>query len=269
MTTSQVGYERRGRLGLVTLRRPEALNALTMPMISEVGRLVAAADADPAVFAICVTGEGRGFCAGLDMSALTEHAAGRAPSPSESAKTDPTGAMLFSGFRRISKPVIAAVNGVAAGGGFILAMMSDLRFLADSASLITVFSKRGLIAEHGAAWMLPRLVGASRALDLLWSSRRVEADEALRIGLADRVTPAQDLISTVETYVETLAETVSPRAVAVMKAQVLADLERGFAAASADTARLMTEALAHPDAAEGAASFVERRSPRFAPWPEV
>ena len=97
---------------------------------------------------------------------------------------------MFSYLPLISKPVISAVNGVAAGGGFVLAMMSDLRFGSDAASFTTVFSKRGLIAEHGTSWVLPRLVGPSRALDLLWSSRRVTADEALRIGLLDRVVRA-------------------------------------------------------------------------------
>jgi enoyl-CoA hydratase/carnithine racemase len=139
--------------------------------------------------------------------------------------------------------------------------------MAEGATLITVFSRRGLIAEHGVSWVLPRMVGLSRALDLLWSSRRVDAAEALRIGLADRVAPPEELLGAVEGYVEDMAATVSPRAVAVMKAQVLADLGRGFDESAAHTVDVMAQALAHPDAAEGAASFVERRGPRFAPWP--
>jgi len=264
MGATPVTYERRGRLGVVRLERPEALNALTGPMIAGIETQVRQAAADPAVFAICITGAGRGFCAGLDMSVLADHAAGRAPAPVERT---PRQAMLFSFLLDIEKPVIAAVNGVGAGGGFILAMMCDLRFMADSASLITVFSKRGLIGEHGAAWILPRMVGLSRTLDLLWSSRRVDAAEAYRIGLADRVVAADDLLAAVETYVEEMAATVSPRAVAVMKAQVHADLARGFDEGARHTERVMGEALAHPDAAEGAASFVEKRAPKFAPWP--
>jgi enoyl-CoA hydratase/carnithine racemase len=265
MSETPVSYERRGRLGLVRLERPEALNALTNPMIAGIESAVRRAAADPQVFAICVTGPGRGFCAGLDMSVLADHAAGRAPAAA--ADRTPRQAMLFSFLLDIEKPVIAAVTGVGAGGGFILAMMCDLRFMADSASLITVFSKRGLIGEHGAAWILPRLVGLSRALDLLWSSRRVEAEECYRIGLADRVVPADDLLAAVEAYVAEMAATVSPRAVAVMKAQVHADLARGFDEGARHTERVMGEALAHPDAAEGAASFVQRRPPAFAPWP--
>jgi enoyl-CoA hydratase/carnithine racemase len=264
MGIAEVGYERRGPLGVIRLQRPQALNALTLPMIGEVERLARAAEADPAVFAICITGEGRGFCAGLDMGALAEHAAGRAPDP---GPRTPRQAMLFSFLADIGKPVIAAVNGVTAGGGFVLAMMSDLRFMAEGATLITVFSKRGLIAEHGTSFMLPRLVGLSRALDLLWSSRRVDAAEAWRIGLADRIAPPEALMETVEAYVAEMAATVSPRAVAVMKAQVHAHLGMTFDAAAAETLTVMGEALAHPDAAEGAASFVERRPPAFAPWP--
>lgn len=266
MSIPEVSYERRGRLGVVRLERPEALNALTMPMIAEVETLIRAAEADPEVFAICVTGAGRGFCAGLDMSVLADHAAGRAP-PAR-AERSPRQAMMFSFLLDISKPVIAAVNGVGAGGGFVLAMMCDLRFMAEDASLITVFSKRGLIGEHGTSWILPRLVGLSRALDLLWSSRRVDAAEAWRIGLADRLAPADGLMAAVEAYVAEMAATVSPRSVAVIKAQVHADLARGFDEGARQTAGLMADSLAHPDATEGAASFVERRGPGFAAWPD-
>jgi enoyl-CoA hydratase/carnithine racemase len=268
MAIAEVGYERRGRLGVITLRRPEALNALTMAMIGEIETLTRAAEADPQVFAICVTGEGRGFCAGLDMGVLAQHAAGNAPARAEPPSGQPRRPMMFSFMLDISKPVIAAVNGVGAGGGFILAMMCDLRFWAEGATLITVFSRRGLIAEHGASWILPRMVGLSRALDLLWSSRRVDAAEAYRIGLADRVAPPEDLLAAVEAYVADMAATVSPRAVAVMKAQVLKQLAMGFDAAALETEAVMNQALAHSDAAEGAASFVERRGPRFAAWPE-
>jgi enoyl-CoA hydratase/carnithine racemase len=261
----QVGYERRGRLVVIRLARPEALNALTLPMIAEVQRLALEAERDPEVFALCVTGEGRGFCAGIDMSVLTESTRSGPPGAdaSTAARRRPA---LFSFLLDVSKPVIAAVNGVTAGGGFVLAMMCDLRFVAEEASITTVFSRRGLIAEHGTSWLLPRMIGLSRALDLLWSSRRVDAAEAYRLGLAERVVPAAELLTAVEAYVDEMARTVSPRAVAVMKAQVHRHLESGFDAAAAEADALMAVALKHPDAAEGAASFIERRPPRFAAW---
>jgi enoyl-CoA hydratase/carnithine racemase len=265
MPIAELSYERRGRLGLIRLERPDVLNALTPAMIAGVETLCRQAEADPEVFAIAVTGAGRGFCAGLDMAVLAQHAAGRAP---EGPPRTPRQTMMFSFLMDISKPVIAAVNGPAAGGGFILAMMCDLRFMAQGAQLVTVFSRRGLVAEHGASWILPRMVGVSRALDLLWSSRRVGAEEALRIGLADRVVPLDDLLSAVEAYVADMAATVSPRSVATMKSQVLRHLAMDFDTAAAETAEAIARSLAHPDATEGAAHFVERRPARFAAWPE-
>lgn len=264
MSNDQVSYNRRGPLGVIRLERPEALNALTYDMIAAVERHARAAEADPAVIAICITGEGRGFCSGIDLSVLARHAGGTAPVESRSDRGDRPA--LFSFLLDITKPVIAAVNGVGAGGGFVLAMMCDLRFVAEDAALMTVFSKRGLIAEHGTSWLLPRIIGLGRALDLLWSSRKVDAAEALRIGLADRVVPGERLLDEVEAYAAQLAATVSPRAMAVIKAQVHRHLAMAFDDAARECDALMKEALRHPDAAEGAASFIERRAPRFAAW---
>lgn len=266
MAGSDVSYSRRGRLGVIRLERPDSLNALTLAMIADIEALARAAEADPSVTALCITGAGRGFCSGLDMSVLADHAAGRGPRRDAPRNTQGRNPALFSFLPEISKPVIAAVNGVGAGGGFILAMMCDLRFMAEGATLTTVFARRGLIAEHGSSWLLPRMVGLSRALDLLWSSRKVGAEEALRIGLADRVAAPDALLDTVESYVEDLARTVSPRALAVMKRQVHRHLGMNLLDAALETDGLMAEALAHPDAAEGAASFMQRRAPEFAPW---
>jgi enoyl-CoA hydratase/carnithine racemase len=167
----------------------------------------------------------------------------------------------------VPKPVIAAVNGVAAGGGFVLAMMCDLRFAAETGgSFTTSFSKRGLVAEHGTSWLLPRLVGTSRALDLLWSSRRFDAAEAYRIGLADRVVPDAQLLDEAAAYVRGLAETVAPRSLALMKQQVLRGWSQPIDVALRQVDAEMQRALGHPDATEGVASFVERRPPQFAPW---
>jgi enoyl-CoA hydratase/carnithine racemase len=258
MEEEHVGYERRGRLAIIRLQRPDALNAITYPMIAGIERRAREAEADPDVFAICITGE--------DMSVLSAHTQGNPPERTGKTDGGRSRPALFSFLLDVSKPVIAAVNGVGAGGGFVLAMMCDLRFMAKDASLITVFSKRGLIAEHGTSWLLPRMVGLGRALDLLWSSRKVAADEALRIGLADRVAPAERLLDEVQDYVEQMAATVSPRAIATIKAQVHRHLECGFDQAALESDALMTEALRHPDAAEGAKSFIERRPPRFAAW---
>jgi len=235
-------------------------------MISAVERLARAAERDPEVIAICITGAGRGFCAGIDMAALTEHTRSGPPPARAAADGKPSRPALFSFLLDISKPVIAAINGVGAGGGFVLAMMCDLRFMAEDASLITIFSRRGLIAEHGTSWLLPRMIGLNRALDLLWSSRRIGAAEAYQIGFVDRVVPGEALLEEVEAYVSAMAASVSPRTLAIIKAQLHRHLETPFDVAAVESADLMVEALAHPDAAEGAASFVERRPPRFAAW---
>jgi len=265
---SEIHFETRGRVALITLARPQALNALTYAMLAEIRQLVRRAEGDPEVTAICFTGEGRGFCSGLDAEVLRQTTqAGRsgAVAPAAApASRDPPG--MFSYLPLVGKPVISAVNGVAAGGGFVLAMMSDLRFGSENASFTTIFSKRGLIAEHGTSWALPRIVGPSRALDLLWSSRRVNAEEALRIGLLDRLVPADGLVDAVVEYADKLASEISPRAIAVIKSQVYRHLSQGALPALEDSQRLMDEAIAHPDAREGALSLIERRAPQFQPW---
>jgi enoyl-CoA hydratase/carnithine racemase len=263
MSAGEIQFETMGRVALIRLNRPQTLNALTMPMLAEIRQLVGRAEGDPEVTAIAFTGEGRGFCSGLDSSALVEATqAGSAGQQSPGAGLPG----MFSYLLEVSKPVISAVNGVAAGGGFILAMMSDLRFGSENASFTTVFSKRGLVAEHGISWLLPRLVGTSRALDLLWSSRRINAEEALRIGLLDRVTSTDALLAGVADYVDELARTVSPKSIAIMKAQVYRHLGEAVRPALEDSDRLTKASLDHPDAKEGAMALFERRAPRFQPW---
>jgi enoyl-CoA hydratase/carnithine racemase len=265
MAEPEILFETMGRVALIRLNRPQALNALTYGMLADIRRLVAEAEADPEVTAIAFVGEGRGFCSGIDaevLRATTE--AGQSGGGGGAPSADPPG--IFSYLPRVSKPVISAVNGVAAGAGFVLAMMSDLRFGSNAASFTTVFSKRGLIAEHGTSWLLPRIVGPGRALDLLWSSRRVQADEALRIGLLDRVVAPGELLESIVAYVDELAASISPRAIAVMKSQVYRHLSDAMEPALADADRLTQAQLKHPDAREGAMSLIERRAPNFQPW---
>lgn len=265
MSEAPVSYTKKGKLALIRLERPEALNAITLGMIAAIERYARQAERDPEVIAICITGTGRGFCAGIDMELLQESARSGPPSQ-KGAPADRPGPPLFGFLPKIMKPVIGAINGVTAGGGFVLAMMCDLRFMAEEANITTVFSRRALIAEHGTSWLVPRVIGLSRALDVLWSSRKIDGAEAYRLGLADRVAPQAELLGLVEAYVADMAATVAPRMLAAMKAQVYRDLERPFEEAALDAARQMAVALKHPDAAEGALSFLERRAPRFTPY---
>jgi enoyl-CoA hydratase/carnithine racemase len=249
-------------IALVRLNRPEKLNAFTFAMIDAIRACADRAASDERVLAIVITGTGRAFSAGLDTGDLARSASAGQPEGSTARGANELPA-LFGYLLRIPKPVIAAVNGVAAGGGFVLAMMCDLRFASDDASFTTAFSKRGLIAEHGTSWLLPRLVGTSRALDLLWSARRIDCAEALRIGFVDRVVPRERLLDEVRAYVGGLASSVSPRSLAVIKSQVYRHWSLAMEPALVEADDLMKQALRHPDAAEGVASFVERRAPRF------
>jgi len=252
-------------VAIIRLNRPEKLNAFTFAMIEEIRSAVERAAADDRVVGIIITGTGRAFSAGLDAGDLKRSTLEGAPEPDSEVSAEELPA-LFSYLVRVPKPVIAAVNGVTAGGGFVLAMMCDLRFASESASFTTVFSKRGLIAEHGTSWLLPRMVGVSRALDLLWSSRRIDAAEALRIGLVDRITPPEKGVDEAHAYLRELAANVSPRSLAVIKAQIYRHLSEGMAPAIRDADQLMKQALRHPDAKEGVESLLEKRPPRFERW---
>lgn len=256
-------YEVQDGLAVITLNRPQVLNALTREMIDRLKVIADEVERDPGVFALAITGTGRAFCSGLDISLLA-----RAAESGGAEARVPPGELpgLFTHLVKLSKPVIAAVNGVAAVGGFVLAMMCDLRFASADASFVIGMSNRGLIAEHGTSWLLPRQIGLSRALDLMWSSRKVGAEEALRLGLVDRVTPAGGELEAVRAYVADLRARVSPRALAEMKAQIYGHLEISFADAVRDSSERMMQALRHPDVGEGARAFIERRPPRFEPW---
>jgi enoyl-CoA hydratase/carnithine racemase len=259
---SNIEYEVDGSIATVRLNRPEKLNAFTFTMIDQIRDAVERATADEGVVAVIITGTGRAFSAGLDAGDLARSTEGGAPPSARDTAPDEVPA-LFSYLLRVPKPVIAAVNGVTAGGGFVLAMMCDLRFAASDASFTTVFSKRGLIAEHGTAWLLPRIVGTSRALDLLWSSRRFDAAEGYRIGFVDRLVPHENLLDETKAYLRELAANVSPNSLAVIKSEVYRHWSLAMEAAFRDADGLMKVALLHPDAAEGVKSFVERRAPRF------
>jgi len=159
--------------------------------------------------------------------------------------------------------VIAAVNGACAGLGFCFALLCDLRFVEREAKFTTAFARRGLVAEHGASWLLPRLIGTSRALDLLWSARRFDGVEAERLGLADRLCDAGASLGAARAYLEELAANVSPTSLMVIKQQVYRQLMMPLGPAMAETERLMAESLARADFREGVRSFIEERPPVF------
>lgn len=272
MTFTEIRYEVADRIATVTLNRPEQLNAWTGTMETEVRAAMTAASADDAVRAVILTGAGRGFCAGADMNLLAEvRDAGGAARPREPAPGGIAGGLdlppdfhlRYAYFPTVPKPVIAAINGPAAGLGLIMALYCDVRLAAADAVFTTAFARRGLIAEHGISWLLPALVGHAHALDLLLSARRIDAAEALRMGLVNQVHPTAALMDAVRAYARDLADNVSPRAIRVMKRQVyravLQSLEDATLIANAE----MPGSFASDDFREGVAHFVERRQARF------
>ncbi|MDG2277763.1 MAG: enoyl-CoA hydratase-related protein [Pseudomonadales bacterium] len=257
---TDIRYEVEDPYAIITLNRPEQLNAFTYHTLDELRAAFVAAEADTSVVGIIITGEGRAFSAGLDMATLTETTQS-SNAPRVASDDELPG--LFSYLLEIPKPIIAAINGVTAGGGLILALMSDLRFASVDAALTTVFLKRGLIAEHGSSWLLPRLVGVSKALDLLWMSDKITAQEAREVGLVDRVVASELLLDTARDYVSRLSKTIAPKAIGATKRLVYQHLGLGYEAALRDAERVQNQFVTAPDAIEGAQSFLERRPPEF------
>ncbi|MFE4701619.1 enoyl-CoA hydratase/isomerase family protein [Streptomyces sp. NPDC056738] len=244
----------------ITLDRPEAMNALTWDQRERVIELLAAASADPEVRAVVLTATGRGFCAGADLRG-GPHAGERVPG--DVARMIRQGAQrLIAAVLDCEKPVIAAVNGTAAGIGAHLAFACDLVLAAEPARFIEVFARRGLVPDGGGAYLLPRLVGPQRAKELMFFGDALSAADAERIGLVNRVVPAEELEKAARAWAERLAAGPT-RALALTKQLVNASLDSDRATAFAAEAAAQEINMTTADANEGVASFVERRSPRF------
>jgi enoyl-CoA hydratase/carnithine racemase len=269
----EILYQVEDPVATITLNRPSVLNAWTDRMGFEVRHAVSQAEADARVVGIVLTGAGRGFCAGADMKRLSAISSGdrRAETPGDDLTADPgdpsfgddlhlgTYAYLMS----VPKPVIAAINGPVAGMGVPIVLACDLRFMAADAVLMTAFAQRGLIAEWGTSWLLPRLAGTAVALDLLFSSRKVSGTEAAALGVVNAALPAAEVLPHAQQYIRNLAATSSPASMAIMKRQVYQQMHAGLLAAEREARALMMESFGRHDFREGVASFTQRRAPQF------
>ena len=279
MNYEQLLYDVRDGIATLTLNRPDKLNAWTSVLEREVRHALTEASADADVRVVVLTGAGRGFCAGADMTMLNMIVdKAEKPEKSKKATTDaafaagpiPGGLALpqafsyrYAYFPTVPKPIISAINGPAAGLGLVLSLYTDLRFAADTAVFTTAFARRGLIAEHGVDWILPRVVGLPNALDLLLSARKVTAQEALQMGLVNRVHPADQLLAETRAYALELARLVSPRSMRVMKSQLFRSQDVDFAGALSAGIEHMEASFGSEDFKEGVAHFVEKRPPAF------
>ena len=271
MEYSEILYAVEDGVATITLNRPAQLNAWTGMMDTELRDALRRADRDSNVRTLILTGAGRGFCAGADMGSLNTIAdAGSYDGFNEDGGGD--GDDLSANYRQlmafpltVRKPLICAVNGPAAGLGLVLTLYCDLRFASEQARFGTAFATLGLIAEHGISWLLPRLVGIANALDLLYSARVIGADEALRMGLVNRVYAHDELLPAAKEYARTLAERSSPHAMSVIKRLVWDAQFQNLAQATQAANRAAAATFTRPDFREGINAFVEKRAPRFQP----
>lgn len=271
-----VKYDFENGVAVITLNRPERLNAITLEMGEQLDEAMVRAATAPGLRVVVITGEGRGFCAGGDVSdrltPLVDSKGGslERQSPHEPNPifqvfpgTAPELTTRYSFPQAIPVPVIAAVNGPAVGAGFSLAAICDIRFASREAKFIGAFVARGLSADVGLAWTLPHLVGYGAAADILLSGRPIEAEEAFQMGLVNRVFPKETLMDETLAYARRIAETASPNSLKVIKKQLWNSRKQTFAEGYAQSFADATRALATDDFREGVAAFKEKRKPNF------
>jgi enoyl-CoA hydratase/carnithine racemase len=253
-------YELADGVATLTLHRPDRHNAWTIDMQRRYYGLLEQCDGDDAVRAIVVTGSGSAFCPGADAGSLQEYTQSGEFNPEAATIAQPDWYPM-----EVRKPLIAAINGACAGFGLVQTLMCDIRFAAEGAKMSTAFARRGLPALHGIAWLLPRLIGSSRATELILSGRTFLSDEAAAIGLVHRLFPQADVLAEARDYAADLAVNCSPTSWLNMKEQLRLAVHQTFNQALDDAMTREHAALSSRDFLEGVNSFVERRPPAFAP----
>lgn len=269
MDFAEIIYEKKDRVATVTMNRPEKMNAWTPKMGAEMRTAMLDAERDPAIGAIIVTGAGRAYCAGADMGALSNIAAGHAGARSADAPDEWLAVQRvdyrtsYSWPLALNTPVIGAINGACVGMGFTTALYHDIRIASERARMGLIFVRRGLGIEHGASWLLPRIVGLSNALDLALSGRLLDAEEALRIGLVSRVVAHEQLMPTALEMAGEIATNCSPLGVAHAKRLIYHHLSTDLGTALAEENESIAVMTHSEDFKEGIRAFQEKRAPRF------
>ena len=261
-------YEITDGVAVVTLARPKRRNAWTGRMHTEYRWILSQADRDPAVRVIVVTGdpEGQAFCAGADLQALEGHSAkGQYDpgTPDDIAEpgygVDPAFDAAFAYHFGVGKPIIAAINGAAAGIGLVLSAFADLRFSVPGAKFTAAHGRFNFPAEFGLSWVLPRIIGLTHANDILLSSRVFTAEEALTMGFLNRIVPADQLMAEVMAYAHNIAVSVAPGSARETKRQIYRDLHRDAASSVRAAEALLVEMSRAPDYKEGVKAWMEKR----------
>lgn len=267
-----ISYRVERNVALITLNRPKQMNAWSGQMGIEVKHALASAENNAEVVGIVVTGEGKAFCAGADMADLMALSGQGEGSKNEGPNFDSNPGddsmpevyrKTFSYLASIKKPIIAAVNGAVAGMALPFILFCDMRFFSKSGFVMSAFPQRGLVAEYGTSWILPRIVGIDKAFDILYSSRKIYGDEAQQLGLATRVYDDDALVQESINYMQFLADKCAPESIRQIKGQVYRDLFREPAEALDEATRMMLESFSSDDMKEGVSAFMEKRAPKF------
>jgi enoyl-CoA hydratase/carnithine racemase len=264
---SQIIYAKADRVATITLNRPRQLNAYTPKMVGEIRKALRDADADDQVGAVIVTGAGRAYCAGADIEGLASRGVGGDDSPVQVAGTRenlrPDFQGIFSYMLALRKPIIGAFNGVCVGIGLTCSLYFDIRIAAESSRIGLIFVQRGLAIEQGSSWMLPKLVGLGKAMEMALTGRLLTAQEALEIGLVNHVVPDDQLMAKAREIAEHIAHKCTPLGVAEAKRSIYEHLFTDLATAMREDDELMLRMFTTEDFKEGMTAFMEKRPPRF------
>lgn len=261
MTYETLLYQQDGAVLTITMNRPDKLNALTDQLLHELNLAFEQAGNDTSVRAVILTGAGRGFCAGADLAEGVARGVGTPDFSFEEHLTANYNPLILR-IRSLAKPVIAAINGVAAGAGMSIAVACDLKIASENASFLQAFVKIGLIPDSGSTWMLPRLIGTARALEMMLSGRKVSAQDAAQWGLVNQVVPADQLVDTVNKLAAEYASAPT-QAIAYIKQAVEYASTSTLEEALNKEAELQNLAGKTSDNAEGVSAFLEKRTPTF------